>query len=416
MKADEREQARRLGEYVDEIVVGRRSVGPADPLLLPDRELDELRGLARLLSAARAEVPDEFRHTLAARLRQEQAVAPPSAAWRSVAAVARALMSPRVPRLALSAVTLAVVVLLLSQSVIEPPVLSAQAVLASSDDALKAMVGPGQVLYRKWRVRSTGGAGAMTGTPQPGRVIEEWMDGGEPERVAARWYTLDGHLQVAYTTVMGDGEYRPHVYFSPGLYGEARGLLNIEPSAGDFDTAVSAFPLTVARALRIYLDRHYIYAPIRGERQYNRAIFSSATDPAPELPRVLVSVDDDASLDGKPVYRVRLYDASSVTFNWRSGGPSVVRLMQAEIVRYISKDSHLSVRTEERVVFDDGRRRESVRELEATEVVPRERLLTDPFILDVPPGTPVRWQSAEEHLTAVAEALAAARPAADSTR
>ncbi len=407
-------QARRLGEYLDDLVVGRRSVEPADPPSPTDRELLELRELARLIGSARVDLPEDFRVALTARLQQECTTVPPRpSAWQRAAA---ALAPLRAPRLAIGAVTLAVVIGVLLQSIIEHPVVSAQAVLTSSDDALTALAGPGQVLYRKWRVRSTGGPGMMTGTAQPGRIIEEWMDGADDERVAARWYTLDGRLQVAYTTVMGEGDYRPHVYFSPGLYGEARGLLNIEPSVRDFENALQGYPPTVARALRVYLDRHYLYAPIRGEREYNRAIFSPSSDTAPELPRVLVSVDGNAVLDGLPVYRVRVSDDASVTFNWRSAGPSVVRLAAAEIVRYISKDSHLSVRTEERVEFPDGRRRESIRELETTEVLPRERLLTDPFILDVPPGTPVRWQSAEEHWSAVAEALAARRFTSGATR
>jgi hypothetical protein len=356
------------------------------------------------MGSARIDLPEDFRVALTARLQQDCAAAPirPSV-WQRLAA---AIAPIHLPRLAVGAATLIVVVAVLLQSSMEHRVVSAQEVLTSSDDALTALVGPDQVLYRKWRVRSTGGPGMMTGTAQPGRIIEEWMDGADKERVAARWYTLDGRLQVAYTTVMGNGDYRPHVYFSPGLYGEARGLLNIEPSVRDFENALQDYPATVARALRVYLDRHYLYAPIRGEREYNRAIFSPSSDTAPELPRVLVSVDEGAVLAGEPVYRVRVLDASSVTFNWRSVGPSVVRLASAEIVRYISKASHLSVRTEERVEFPDGRRRESIRELEATDVLPRERLVADPFILDVPPGTPIRWQSAGEHLTAVADALA----------
>lgn len=232
------------------------------------------------------------------------------------------------------------------------------------------------------------------------------MDGGNSERVAARWYTGDGQLQVAYTTVVGaGGEYRPHVYFSPGVYGETRGLLSIEPTAREFTAALNDFEPTVARALRVYLNRHYLYAPIRGERTYNRAIFSTSSDTAPEMPRVLASFDDGVILDGQPVDRVRLLDSTAVTFNWRSTGPSEVRLAQSEIVRYISKTDHLSFRTEERVVFEDGRTRQSIRELETTGVLAHSDLPTDPFILNIPPGTPVRWQSAREHLTAVAEAL-----------
>lgn len=404
MTADERDQARRLSEYVAEFTLGRRSAA-SDPPPAEDLELLELRELARQLSMVSVKAPEGFQEALAARLREQGHSLSTPRRWPTLSTLRR-LIPTRAPRLALSAASFVAVVLLIIHAAVTQPVVSAQKVLARSDDALEALAGPGQVLYRKWRVRTTGAAGMMTGIAQAGRVIEEWMDGGNPERVAARWYARDGRLQVAYTTVVGAGdEYRPHVYFSPGLYGEADGLLSIEPTAREFTAALDGFEPTVARALRVYLNRHYLYAPIRGERKYNHAIFSTSSDTAPELPRVLASFDDGVVLDGQPVYRVRLLDSTAVTFNWRSAGPSEVRLAASEIVRYISKADHLSFRTEERVVFEDGRTRQSIRELETTEVLSRSSLLTDPFILNIPPGTPVRWQSAQEHLAAVADAL-----------
>lgn len=406
MSATEREQARRLGTYVDEIVMGRRGVAHASDALSPqDQEFDELTDLARRLGAAQVEPPAGFQDALAARLREAPEGPPaPARAWRPRLASWWPTASFAVPRLALNGVTIVAVLLLFSQSIIDEPVLSAQSVLRESDEALAALAGPSQVILCKWRVQSSGGLGMMTGTAQPGRIIEEWMDGADSERVAARWYALDGRLQVAYATVMSDGEYRPHVYFSPGLYGEARGLLNIEPTMRELRAALDEFDGATALDLSVYLNRHYIYAPIRGERHYNRAIFSPLLASAPQMPRVMVSFDQ-TQLHGQPVHRVRLVDSASVTFNWRSAGPSVVRIAHAEIVRFISRDSMLSVRTEERVVFEDGRRWESIRELAETDIVWRTDMPTNPFILDIPPGTPTRWQSAEEHLSAVAEAI-----------
>jgi len=410
MKATDQEQARRLGEYADDLVTARRLAGAvSDPPSPEDHELEQLRDLVRRLTVARIAPPPGFQEALAARLRQSADPVEVPASDPAAAVVPARSWWPsgewiQLPRVAMTGVTMAVVLLLFSQSLIDQPVLSAQSVLLRSDDALAALAGPGQILYRKWRVQSNGGPGMMTGTAQPGRIIEEWMDGEDSERVAARWYTLDGRLQVAYTTVMSDGEYRPHVFFSPGLYGETRGLLNIEPTMREFAAALDQFPDTVALGLRLYLDRHYIYAPIRGERNYNRAIFAPYSELAPQLPRVVASFNE-TQLNGQDVHRVRLLDSASVTFNWRSAGPSVVRIAQAEVVRFVAKDSMLSVRTEERVEFRDGRRRESIRELEATEILRKADLRNDPFILDVPPGTPVRWQSAHEHLSSVADAL-----------
>src|SRR5690606_38082431 len=127
-------------------------------------------------------------------------------------------------------------------------------------------------------------------------------------------------------------------------------------------------------------------------------------DSVPEMPRVLVSYTP-VRLDGRPVYRVRLFDAAAVTFNWRSTGPSLVRVGQAEIVRYIARDSFLSLRTEQRVLYDDGRQRDSIRELAATEVLSVDELRDDPFHFTVPDGTPVRRQAAHEHLASVTDAL-----------
>src|ERR1019366_1084346 len=61
-------------------------------------------------------------------------------------------------------------------------------------------------------------------------TIDEWMDGADVNRVAGRWYAGDDRLLIAYTSVGNGSERRPNVYFSPGVYGEARGGLNIEPT------------------------------------------------------------------------------------------------------------------------------------------------------------------------------------------
>jgi len=97
-------------------------------------------------------------------------------------------------------------------------------------------------------------------------------------------------------------------------------------------------------------------------------------------------------------------DPASITFNWRSEGPPLVRLAAAEFVRYIGRDAYLTVRTEERYVFENGDRRIVSRELAETRTVPARGLLPDPFALDLPPGTPVQHQSAFEQMSGVADA------------
>lgn len=388
MRSD-REQARRVMAYVDEVVLHRRSdADGADPLSPEDRELGRLGQLVHCLSDLEIVAPHGFQEALAARLRE---AGPAPSAHLRIRTV-----------LVAAAVFLGVVVL--SRSVIDVPVVSAQSVLSRSDAALAALVRPGQLLYRQWKVTSTS-SGSTQGTTQTERIIEEWMDGADFDRVAGRWYSKERQLQIAYATRLQDGEYRPSVYFSPGVYDEQRGVLNIEPTRREFEQALGAFPASVRRGLKVYLGRNYIYAPITGERNFNRAILESPAHNIPEMPRILVSFDESHMLNGTPVYRVRVLDSASVTFNWRSSGPPLIRLAQAEITRYIARDSFLSVRTEERWVFEDGRQRFTTRELVETRPIAAGTLAFDPFAIEVPRGTPVQQQSAVAQLAGVADAL-----------
>jgi hypothetical protein len=393
MKRTDREQARRVLNYVDELVLHRRAYSPgADPLSPQDQEFVRLRDLVECLSDVEVAAPAGFQEALALRIRESAALEPPA--------------RPRHPavRAAMLAAAVLAGILVLSRSVIDVPVVSAQAVLSRSDAALTGLVRPGQLLYRRWKVTSTLTGGTAAGTSQNDRIIEEWMDGADFDRVAGRWYSKKGELQIAYATRLHDGEYRPYVYFSPGMYGERLGVMNIEPTRREFESALTAFPESVRRALRVYLDRNYIYAPITGERNFNRAMFDAPEPDVPEMPRILVSFDHSL-LNATPVYRVRLRDSASVTFNWRSSGPPLIRLARAEIVRYIARESFLSVRTEERYVFEDGRRRFTTRELSTTERLEIEELSSDPFAIDVPAGTPIQRQSALEQLAGVADIL-----------
>lgn len=393
MRSD-REQARRVIAYVDDVVLHRRAgAGGADPLSADDRELAQLRQLVHCLSDLDVVAPEGFQERLAARFGEAEAE-PPA---RSQAATLRAV---------LVAATLFLAAVVLVRSVVDVRVLSAQSVLSRSDAALTELVRPGQFLYRRWKVTSTSTAGSTPGTTQTERIIEEWMDGANVDRVAGRWSTKDGQLQIAYATGLEDGRYRPTVYFSPGVYDEPRGLLNIEPTRQEFEQALQTFPQPVQRGLKVYLDRNYIYAPITGERNFNRAILESPEQSIPEMPRVVVSLHDSHMLNATPVYCVRIVDSAAVTFNWRSSRPSVIRLGRAEILRYIARDSFLSVRTEERWVLEDGRQRFTTRELVETRAIDGGELTSDPFVIDVPPGTPVERQSAVAHLSGVAGALA----------
>ena len=418
MSRDRKEQARRVSELVDGILLHRRYDGRDAESAATDSELQELGDLARTLSDVTVDPPEGFREQLGRRLpRLAELEAEESAAetrrgrtraWIA-AALERAgrmfqLAVPRsVPAIssALLAAVFAVVVL---RSLVDAPVASASEILSRSDAAVARLVGHGQLLYRQWNVSSrTVGPDGRELSQGNTRIIREWLDGGDFDRVAGRWYSADERLRIAYTSVDSGGQRRPHAYFSPGVYGEMRGVLNIEPTVEEYTAALLRFPDDVRRALSVYLDRQYIYLPIIGERRFNRAIIQPAPDAASSLPRIVVS-SDSTDITGVPAYRVRVVDPAAVTFNWRSEGPPRVRAGSAEIIRYIARDSYLSVRSEETFRFVDGTTRYTTRELVETRAISAEGLALDPFKLDVPEGTPVHLQSAFDQLSGVAGA------------
>jgi hypothetical protein len=222
--------------------------------------------------------------------------------------------------------------------------------------------------------------------------------------VAGRWSSDDDRLLIGYTSIGPDGEKRPHVYFSPGVYSEARGLFSIEPTADEFRTAAREFAERERSQLNVYLRRQSIYLPIVGERMFNRAVIDAARQADADPARVVLSFDL-ATIDGTPVYRVRVKDPESIEFNWRSDGPPRVGLVSAERVRYIARDSYLSVRTEDSLTLEDGRRRFTTRELVETRAIQTADLSLDPFKLEIPEGTPAQRQSAFDHLSAVSQAF-----------
>ena len=103
--------------------------------------------------------------------------------------------------------------------------------------------------------------------------------------------------------------------------------------------------------------------------------------------------------------RIRVVDPAWIDFNWRSGGPPLVRLARLETVRYVARNSYLSVKTEETLRFEDGRQRFTTRELVEMRAVPVADVPLDPFNLEIPAGTPIQRQSAYEQLSGVSTAF-----------
>jgi len=412
---DTEQKARRLSAFADALLLEQRERDQDPEGLQGDQELRGLRDLIERLSTLRIDPPPSFEDALLARLpAMADARRTEVAGWRVRAAEGWRAMWRRVDgarrptyagvwRTAVAAAFVAAI--LIASRTVDPPIASANEILSRSDAALATLVHPGQLLYRRWKVTSeTTGANGVN-TKRTVKMIHEWMDGANFDRVAGRWYSDDGRLLIAYSSVSEGGELRPNVYFSPGVYSEPRGVLNIEPTVAEFREAVHLFPPSMQHALDVYLDRQHIYEPIIGEVRSNRTMIQAPSYGTSDLPRMVVSLDREAKAAQDAPFAIRVVDPAWIDFNWRSGGPPVVRLARLETVRYVARNSYLSVKTEETLRFEDGRQRFTSRELMEMHAVSKHDMPLDPFNLEIPAGTPVQRQSAYDQLSGVSRAF-----------
>jgi hypothetical protein len=404
----DRERAQRISQYVDGLVVHRREEG-LRPFSADDDEFCELTCLARVLNRIDLKAPAHFRDELAARLstsREQPSLRHKSmhvSRWfsclwaRPIGVTAAGVRAAA----ALAAVAAAVVVLV--SQFATPPTVSAAEILGRADAALADLVRPGQILYRCWKVtdRITDASGAVTIRES---VNHEWMDGADFGRVAGR-NERDGRTYLAYAGTRESGELRPRVYFAPGFSDEPRGLLSIEPSRREFHEALGQFGPGDREKLLMYLGRGYIFEPISGERRFNQLMLESGTETRAPLLRIMVSLQDEILPSGLLVYALRILDPARVRFRWKREGPPVAWLEHRKTVRYIARDTYLSLKSEDTFEMQDGRLVFSTRELLETRIVEPSAVTVDPFVVTVPEETPVRRQSASEQLAAVARVL-----------
>jgi hypothetical protein len=416
----DRDRARRVAEYVDALIVQQRGANDRlDHLLVEDDELHDLRRLTRALSEIDLPPPVSFDIELGDRLAEHARASgslpdgdagrarrdlPRGPAVLAILTYGRWLPAPRGLRAAVASLAVVAALIMTLAQLARAPVVSAEEILSRSDAALAGLVRPGEVLYRRWH-RESWSWDAAGGTAQrQNRVVHEWMDGSDFDRVAGQTFTPDGHLLFAYSSEREEGQFRPRVYFTPEFSEVPSGGLHVEPTRAELQQAVSRFEPAYWPLLSTYVHRHYIFRPIDGERRFNRAMLDGSRDPSP-MRRVILSFDDTATLKGIPVYRIRVVDPARVRFRWRNVGPPVVRLSRAETVRYVHRENYLTLKSEESDEFEDGRRSFATRELEETRAIEASDLPDDPFQLEVPPGTPVRHHSAYELLAEVAHAL-----------
>lgn len=404
-----RRRARELAEHTDQLVRRRRNEGrrPDD---LEDPELQELSSLASELTDLDVAPPLTFQNELAAELRRGAAADRPTGAWpRRVYAnvvdrlslfVERWKMAPTRVRAAVACAGVLLAVAVLNQ-VSQSPVASAADVLMRSNEALAGTVHPGEVLYRKWRVQFTSWERPDAPPVTEERMVEEWMDGADFDRVAGRSLTAEGWLR-AYASRRENGQVRSVAYSGSAKGGDPQDALNVEPTQQEYIRAADTFAPDGSRLLHTYLRRHFIYMPIAGERRFNREILEGAAGGL--MPRS-VTVEDVFVENRKAAFAVRAVDPTRVQFLWRSGEPPRVQLAREEAISYIAKDSYLTIKSQRSAEYRSGRRTFEMRALEESRTYRMEELPRNPFEVHVPAGTRINQQSALELLTAILDAL-----------
>ena len=182
--------------------------------------------------------------------------------------------------------------------------------------------------------------------------------------------------------------------------------LSIVPSRHEFESAAERFRGIERDVVDTYLARGSIYEPIVSERRFNDAMLKAVAGPEP-LPQMLLSVDDAAALNGVPVYRVRSLETVRVPFRWRISGAPKMWLERRETLKYIAKDSFLTVKAEETVETESGEQIYTVRELTETRTLsmPPSDSPDNPFGWVGAVDVPVRRQSAFEQLSQVTRTL-----------
>jgi hypothetical protein len=414
----ELDQARRISEFVDSLVVQHRVSGDSSDVQThaDGSEFRELSRLATLLSGIRV-VPSEgasddvvsrlikqrFEAAAGSRLGPRRGRRIALTAWRWLGS------SPFRMLKSAGATVAALTILLLVLDVLPLPSASAAGILTRADAALVSLAPPGKLLFRRWRIIDH-----IRDRPEAVERIEErytfeWIDGSDRRRAMGRSYLATGPMYAAYVNALDHDQYVRRIYLAPGLSAlgvsnEPRGLLSIIPSAAEFEAAAARFNGADRAVLETYLARGYMYQPLISERRFNDAMLKEITGPAP-LPRVRLSLDDSELLGDRPVHKVRSVDAVRVQFRWRSSGPTAVWLERQETVRYISKDTYLTVKSEEKNEDETGRTITTTRELVQTAIVDEFAGGSSPFDLQVPENVPVRRQSAYEHLSQVIQAL-----------
>jgi hypothetical protein len=422
MNRSEREREELLSAYIEALVNGQRAVNVFRDVAADDDELRELGALSDELSRMAIVPPAGLSVRVANQLRgpRRRLIRGVMDHVQGIGASLFGLLSarsarPRLPRLAV-AVAAVLLLVLAGLDFASIRTVSASDILTRAQAAVRNLAGPGELLFRRWRI-------VETITEPDGREREqtryllEWMDGADNKRSVGRTLDASGHLYLAYVSGPVEGGHAPRVYYEPGFGGEPRGLVSIIPSPEEFQSAANRFPDDVRPLLTAYLAQGYLpFRPILGELLQNEAVLTDTVNPIPPISPLKASAVQ-VEENGRNVFRVQYTEPVRVVFRWRSEGPPRTWLSRRDIVRHVDADTFLSLSTESFEEDENGVRIVSKRELVETRIVKLPLDESDnPFDLKVAADVPVRQQSAYQHLSQVAEALKRAPEFVESAR
>lgn len=300
-----------------------------------------------------------------------------------------------------TAASAAVLALILVQRLPPDATLSAEGILALSEQALAKVVRPGEIFHRRWayyrRVHPIGGEPA-----EYREILHSWIDGSNLARTAGRLYSTDGRLLYA-SVVPGSPSVAPLVYFSPDSPGPYRGVEIRMYTPDDRVQAISRFsPDDQARLRQLFGPSDD--PPLVGEVVINRQLIQGPSTSGRVLQRIRTSLDF-SELGGEPVARIRTVDPLRPLADLDPDGDVRAVLARIDTVRWISRLTYLTLRVESTATLEDGRRLAYSSDLLEMRSLPPSDLEIDPFHFDVPPGTPVMQHQLEEQLHSLAAAL-----------
>ena len=305
--------------------------------------------------------------------------------------------------------SVAVLALVLAQRLPPDTTLSAEGVLQLSDRALAQVVKPGEIFYRRWHQSRR--AHPKDGVPTVhNEVMHSWIDGSNLRRTAGRLTSADGDF-LAASTETGNPEDAPLTYFGPAYTGVFRNVVVIPIREAELRAAIERYSPEDQELLRQYFGPAY-GPPLTGEMAYNRQLIQGPSPSGTVLPRVQRSMEF-TKLRGEPVAVIRTMHPVRPWSEYGADGAISTALARVDTVRWISRKTYLTLRIETTATLEDQRQVSYASDLLEMRSIPAADLDSEPFHLEIPPGTPIKRYQPDDQLLSLVAALR--RIARDST-